>query len=52
MGRVARTGLSGLFMGNTAETVLRSVDCSVLALKPDGFVSPVRLSLDSGTELR
>ena len=42
MGTVARTGLSGLIMGNTAETILRSVDCSVLALKPEGFETPVR----------
>lgn len=41
MGTVGRTGLRGLIMGNTAETILRSVDCSVLAVKPDGFVSPV-----------
>ena len=43
MGTVARTGIPGLFMGNTAEEVLNLVDCSVLALKPDGFVSPVEL---------
>jgi nucleotide-binding universal stress UspA family protein len=43
MGTVARTGLVGLIMGNTAETVLRSVHCSVLAVKPVGFVSPVHL---------
>ena len=43
MGTVARTGLSGLFMGNTAEAILRSVDCSVLAVKPEGFVTPVKL---------
>lgn len=43
MGTVGRTGLSGFIMGNTAETVLRSVECSVLAVKPEGFVSPVRL---------
>ena len=41
MGTVARTGLSGLIMGNTAETMLRSVRCSVLTVKPEGFVSPV-----------
>ncbi len=41
MGTVARTGLAGLIMGNTAETILRSVSCSVLAIKPAGFVSPV-----------
>jgi hypothetical protein len=29
-------------MGNTAETILRSVRCSVLAVKPEGFVTPVK----------
>jgi nucleotide-binding universal stress UspA family protein len=42
MGTVGRTGLSGLIMGNTAETILRSVHCSVLAVKPEGFVTPVK----------
>lgn len=42
MGTVARTGISGLIMGNTAETILRSVRCSVLAVKPEGFESPVK----------
>ncbi len=41
MGTVARTGIPGLVIGNTAEAVLRQVDCSVLAVKPDDFVSPV-----------
>jgi len=41
MGTVSRTGLAGLFIGNTAETVLQEVDCSVLAVKPKRFVSPV-----------
>ncbi|NBC46703.1 MAG: universal stress protein [Gammaproteobacteria bacterium] len=43
MGTVARTGIAGLLMGNTAETILHRLDCSVLAVKPDGFVSPVTL---------
>ena len=43
MGTVSRTGIAGLFIGNTAEKVLRNVDCSVLIVKPDGFVTPVRL---------
>jgi len=43
MGTVARTGVSGLIMGNTAEKILGSVQCSVLAVKPNGFVSPVQL---------
>lgn len=42
MGTVGRTGLTGLIMGNTAETILRGVRCSVLAVKPEGFVSPVK----------
>ncbi|MFV9671960.1 MAG: universal stress protein [Acidimicrobiia bacterium] len=42
MGTVGRTGLRGLIMGNTAETILRSVRCSVLAVKPHGFISPVK----------
>jgi len=42
MGTVGRTGLRGLIMGNTAETILRSVRCSVLAVKPEGFVTPVK----------
>ena len=42
MGTVARTGLSGLIMGNTAETIMRAVRCSVLAVKPEGFVTPVK----------
>ncbi len=41
MGTVARRGVSGLLFGNTAERVLRRLPCSVLAVKPDGFVSPV-----------
>ena len=43
MGTVARTGISGFFIGNTAETILNQIDCSVLAIKPPGFVSPVTL---------
>jgi universal stress protein E len=43
MGTLARTGIAGLLIGNTAERVLRKLPCSVLALKPDGFVSPVRI---------
>jgi len=42
MGTVARTGISGFTMGNTAENVLQKVSCSLLAVKPHGFVSPVR----------
>ena len=43
MGTVARSGIPGFFMGNTAETILSSIHCSVLAIKPTGFVTPVTL---------
>jgi len=43
MGTVARTGLPGFFIGNTAERILQELGCSVLAVKPDGFETPVEL---------
>jgi nucleotide-binding universal stress UspA family protein len=43
MGTVARTGIPGFLMGNTAESILNQIDCSVLAVKPSGFVTPVTL---------
>jgi nucleotide-binding universal stress UspA family protein len=44
MGTVGRSGIPGLLMGNTAETILYQLDCSVLAIKPPGFVSPVAVA--------
>lgn len=43
MGTVARTGVPGFIVGNTAETILNQLDRSVLAIKPLGFVTPVGL---------
>ncbi|HDH00892.1 MAG TPA: universal stress protein [Nitrospirae bacterium] len=43
MGTVCRSGIAGFLIGNTAEKVLQQVDCSVLTLKPDGFVTPIKL---------
>jgi nucleotide-binding universal stress UspA family protein len=43
MGTVARAGIPGFFMGNTAESILNQIDCSVLTIKPPGFESPVSL---------
>jgi len=43
MGTVCRTGIAGFFIGNTAEKILQEVDCSVLTVKPEGFVSPVKV---------
>lgn len=51
MGTVCRTGIAGFMIGNTAERVLTTVGCSVLALKPGGFISPITMSdLDSSSE--
>jgi len=44
MGTVARTGVPGFIVGNTAETILNQIDCSVLAIKPPGFETPVTLT--------
>jgi nucleotide-binding universal stress UspA family protein len=44
MGTVGRVGIPGFFMGNTAEEILDQIDCSVLAIKPPGFESPVSLN--------
>ena len=41
MGTLARSGIPGYIIGNTAERVLVDVNRSVLAVKPEGFVSPV-----------
>jgi universal stress protein E len=42
MGTVARTGVPGLIIGNTAEDTLNTTDCSVMTVKPPNYVSPVR----------
>ena len=42
MGTVGRSGIQGLLLGNTAEKVLGACDCSILTVKPDDFVSPIR----------
>ena len=41
MGTLARAGLRGLIIGNTAERILGDLEASVIAVKPPGFVSPV-----------
>ena len=43
MGTLSRGGIAGLLVGNTAEKVLERVDCSLLTVKPEDFVSPVTL---------
>ena len=43
MGIIFRTGVLGVLIGDTAEDVLKKVDFSVLAVKPDDFITPVKL---------
>jgi len=37
MGTSARTGLSGVVIGNTAENILQHIHCSLVAFKPQDF---------------
>ena len=41
MGTVGRIGIPGLIIGNTAESILEQARCSILAIKPEGFETPV-----------
>lgn len=43
MGTIARSGVAGAIIGNTAEQILNRIECSVLAVKPHNFVCPIRL---------
>ena len=43
MGSLGRAGIPGLLVGNTAEDILHRIHCSVLTVKPSGFVTPVTL---------
>ena len=43
MGTFCQTGIAGFFIGNTAEKILHRVDCSVLTIKSDGFITPVKI---------
>lgn len=42
IGTVGRSGIEGVLLGNTAERVLDSCDCSILTIKPDDYTSPIR----------
>lgn len=41
LGTVGRSGVKGIVLGNTAERVLDTCDCSILTVKPDDYVSPI-----------
>ena len=45
VGTVGRTGIAGLLIGNTAESIFSQVESPVLAIKPEGFQTPVRIHM-------
>ncbi len=44
VGTFARTGIAGWVVGNTADRLLPRIGCSVVAVKPADFTSPVALN--------
>ena len=42
LGTIGRTGLSAALIGNTAEHVIDNLNCDLLAIKPEGYVSPLQ----------
>jgi universal stress protein E len=42
IGTVGRQGISAALLGNTAEHVIDKLDCDVLAIKPVGFICPIK----------
>lgn len=42
MGTIGRSGIPGLLIGNTSESVLQAINSSVITLKPADFVSPIQ----------
>ena len=43
LGAITHTKHLGHCIGTTAENIIQQIGCSVLAVKPPGFVSPVEL---------
>jgi nucleotide-binding universal stress UspA family protein len=50
MGTMARSGVAGMLIGNTAESLLGQAECSILAVKPGGFVSPIHAEAPPGSD--
>ncbi len=43
MGSLAKSGIPGFLIGSRAESILSQIECSVLSVKPDDFISPITL---------
>ncbi|RUO36512.1 universal stress protein UspE [Aliidiomarina sanyensis] len=41
LGTIGRTGITAALLGNTAEHVIEQLNCDLLAVKPEGFKSPL-----------
>ncbi|GAM75649.1 universal stress protein E [Vibrio ishigakensis] len=52
LGTSGRTGLSAVFLGNTAENIIDKINCDVLALKPSGYISLSTLTASSHKTLK
>lgn len=44
MGTLARSGIQSFIIGNTAENIVQKLSSSLMALKPNGFISPVKIN--------
>lgn len=44
LGTIARKGLAGMLIGSTAEQILGRIQISVLAVKPEGFETPISVA--------
>lgn len=42
MGSLEKVGIAGFFLGHTAESLINQIDCSILAFKPENFITPVK----------
>jgi len=40
LGTIGRSGFSAAIIGNTAEHIIDQLECDLLAIKPDGYISP------------
>ena len=49
MGTVWRSGPAGVLIGDTAEDALARLECSVLAVKPEGLRTPKRFDERPGS---
>ncbi len=43
MGSLSESGIPGFLTGNRAEKILSEIECSVLTVKPDDFISPITI---------